>query len=35
MNKVKVTIGGSAREDAAAFIDAWHRSANGALRRIN
>jgi predicted transcriptional regulator len=29
MNKVKVTVGGSAREDATAFIDAWHRIEAG------
>jgi len=29
MNKVKVTIGGSALEDAAAFVDAWHRIEAG------
>ncbi len=29
MNKIKVSIGGSAREDAAAFVDAWHRIEAG------
>jgi predicted transcriptional regulator len=29
MTEVKVSVGGSLEDDAAAFVDAWHRTARG------
>jgi len=29
MNETKLIVGGSSEEDAAAFLDAWHRAARG------
>ena len=29
MKRVKLTVGGTARDDAAAFVDAWHRAERG------
>jgi predicted transcriptional regulator len=29
MADLKITVGGSAKDDAAAFVDAWHRAERG------